>query len=327
MNTRPTINAMTVDVEDYFHVYAFADRVRPSDWDHFESRVVPNTYRLLRLLGHHDVKATFFVLGWVADRHPRLITEIYRDGHEIGCHSFWHRLVFQLTPDEFRADLIRSRSVLEELTGEAVRLYRAPSFSITQQSLWAYDILAEEGFTIDSSVYPIYHDTYGIPDADPFPHTVQTAHGIVQEFPAAVHRLLGMNVPVSGGGYFRFYPFWWTQYCLRQINTSSASPFMFYVHPWETDPEQPRLSGSLKSRCRHYFHLAKTEDRLHRLLAQFQFASMSDALVADGATTARSLYTRDKSIRCTEDALVTEASEQLQLQPQIGRRMSAEPVL
>ena len=281
MSMQPVINALTIDVEDYFHVYAFADRIRPDDWRSYESRVVANTHRLLRLLRRRDVTATFFILGWVADHHPRLVLDIQKDGHEIGCHSHWHRLVFELTPEEFRKDLIQSRSILEELTGEAVRLYRAPSFSITKESLWAYDILADEGFTIDSSVFPIYHDTYGMPDADPFPHDVETSSGTVQEFPAAVRRLLGLNVPVSGGGYFRFYPFWWTEHCFRQINTRFQRPFMFYVHPWEVDPDQPRLSGTLKSRCRHYFNLAATERKLGRLLTKFSFSSMSQCLEAD----------------------------------------------
>jgi len=272
------LNAMTVDVEDYFHVSGFADRVPVRDWDSLPSRVAENTRRVLRVLDRHQTRATFFVLGWVAERHPGLVREIHRAGHEVGCHSYWHRLVYDLTPDELRADLIRARDVLQDITGDAVTLHRAPSFSITRRSLWAFEVLAELGFTSDSSVYPVYHDRYGIPDADPRPHTIHTTAGDIVEFPAAVVNVCGMRCGVSGGGYFRLYPWFFTRLCLEGVNRDSGRPFVFYIHPWELDPDQPRLAGSLLSRFRHYQNLSTTEHKLDRLLPRFRFGSMSDSL-------------------------------------------------
>ncbi len=273
-----SINPMTIDVEDYFHVSAFADRVRPRDWEHFPSRVVANTQRLLKLLERHNTQATFFILGWVAERHPELVRDIQRDGHEIGCHSHWHRLVYDLTPDEFRADLVQARDVLQEITGEPVTLYRAPSFSITRASTWALDVLADEGFTGDSSIYPVYHDRYGFPEADPDPHRVLTPSGLITQFPGSALRLCGFRLPISGGGYFRLYPGWFTQQCLSRFQRRMQRPFMFYIHPWEVDPDQPRMPGSWKSRFRHYQNLATTELKLDWLLPKFTFGTMGQAL-------------------------------------------------
>ena len=273
-----SINPMTIDVEDYFHVSAFADRVRPRDWEHFPSRVVANTQRLLKLLDRHSTHATFFVLGWVAERHPELVREIQHAGHEIGCHSYWHRLVYDLTPDEFRTDLVQARDVLQEITGQAVTLYRAPSFSITRESTWALDVLADEGFTIDSSIYPVYHDRYGFPEADPDPHNVLTLSGTITEFPGSALRFCGFRLPISGGGYFRLYPARFTHQCLSYFRRKNDRPFMFYLHPWEVDPDQPRMPGSWKSRFRHYQNLATTEQKLDWLLPQFKFGTMGQAI-------------------------------------------------
>lgn len=274
----PCANAMTVDVEDYFHVSGFADRISPSDWDHFPSRVETNTRQLLELLSRHSVKGTFFVLGWIADRFPELVKEIQDAGHEIGCHSYWHRLVYDLTPKEFRDDLSLSRKLIEDVTGVAVTLYRAPSFSITRRSLWALDVLAEEGFTCDSSIYPVYHDRYGIPNGDRFPHRILTTGGELFEFPGAVTSFSGMNLAVSGGGYFRLYPKWMLDRCLKSL---SPHPFMFYIHPWEIDPDQPRLPGSILSRLRHYQNLSGTSRKLEWLLPRFPFAPMGTVLEAE----------------------------------------------
>ncbi len=276
-----TINAMTIDVEDYFQVSAFADRISPRDWPQYPSRVEQNTHRLLRLLDRTGLRATFFVLGWVAERFPQLVRAIARDGHEIGCHSHWHRLVYDLTPEEFREDTLRAKNVLEDIVGERVTLYRAPSFSITPRSLWALDILAELGFDCDSSIYPIRHDRYGIPGADPFPHILRTSAGDLCEFPGSVYRLSGLSVPISGGGYFRLYPAQLTASLLERVNVRSGRPFMFYIHPWEVDPEQPRLPGSLRSRFRHYQNLASTERKLEWLLPRFRFGAMGDVLAAE----------------------------------------------
>jgi polysaccharide deacetylase family protein (PEP-CTERM system associated) len=248
---------------------------------------VANTQRLLDLLAVYSVSATFFVLGWVAERFPQLVREICAAGHEIGSHSHWHRLVYEQTPEEFRADLIYSRRVLEEAAGVAITCYRAPSFSITSRSLWALAILVEEGFEVDSSVFPIWHDRYGIPDAPRNPHELQTPAGSIWEFPPSVQRVAGVNWPVSGGGYFRLYPAWVTRRALRRIN-AQQQPFMFYVHPWEIDAGQPRLEvGSASGRARHYLNLHSTHDKLKTLLQEFDFGTMSQAIA--GIRSARRL--------------------------------------
>ncbi|MHC4875301.1 MAG: XrtA system polysaccharide deacetylase [Planctomycetota bacterium] len=280
MTQQPLTNAMTVDVEDYFHVSGFADRISPREWSDFPSRVVASTQRILRVLDAHQTAATFFVLGWVAERFPQLVRDIRKAGHEIGCHSHWHRLVYDLSPDEFRDDLRTSRDVLQDIIGEPVQLYRAPSFSITRQSLWALEILADEGFTGDSSIYPVYHDRYGIPDADPVPHRIATSAGMVDEFPGTALQLSALRLPISGGGYFRLYPFRFSRFCLNRYSRQSNRPFVFYIHPWEVDPDQPRLPGRLLSRFRHYQNLHTTEHKLNALLPQFRFSTMTDSLAS-----------------------------------------------
>jgi polysaccharide deacetylase family protein (PEP-CTERM system associated) len=271
-------NAFTVDVEDYFQVSGFERQIPRSQWGSYESRVVENTRRVLRLLERHQVRATFFVLGWVAERYPGLVREIHRRGHEIGSHSYWHRLIYQQTPEEFRADLRRSRDVIEDAIGEPVTAYRAPSFSITASSLWAIDILAEEGFKIDSSIFPVHHDRYGIPGAPRDLHRLAARDGSLWEFPPSVCRLLGLNVPVSGGGYFRLYPLSLTRACIRRLQRA-GKPYMFYVHPWELDPEQPRLRlGSRVSRFRHYVNIAGNERKLDALLGTVRFGRITDVI-------------------------------------------------
>ncbi len=273
------LNALTIDVEDYYQVSGFERHVPRERWGEYESRVVANTHRLLRLLDERQVPATFFVLGWVAEQYPQLVRDIHRAGHEVASHSYWHRLVYELTPEEFRDDLVRSRDVLEQIIGERVTAYRAPSFSITNKSLWALDILAAEGFTADSSIYPIYHDRYGIPDAQPHLHRLSTASGELWEFPAAVVRMAGLNLPVSGGGYFRLYPLPLTVRALRHVNRALRRPFVFYTHPWEFDPGQPRLKfGSWLGRRRHYLNLRSTERKLRGLLAAFEFGRLRDVV-------------------------------------------------
>jgi len=269
-------NVFSVDVEDYFHVQAFAESVSPRQWDQLESRVVANTDRLLDLLDRRQTRGTFFVLGWVADRFPDLVRRIHRAGHEIGCHSYWHKLIFEQTPEEFRHDLRRATAVLSDLTGEPVRVYRAPSFSITERSLWALDILIDEGYEVDSSIFPVHHDTYGIPDANPAPHVISRPNGRIREFPPAVRCKRFGNIPVAGGGYFRIYPLQLTLHWLRNINRKEHRPFVFYIHPWEVDPDQPRLPAGRKSRFRHYRNLHTTEMKLHRLLQEFRFHALAD---------------------------------------------------
>jgi polysaccharide deacetylase family protein (PEP-CTERM system associated) len=268
------LNAFTVDVEDYYQVSAFERDIERSAWGSLESRVVANTQRLLEVLARHNTLGTFFVLGWVADKFPALVREIATAGHELGSHSYWHRLVYEMTPAEFREDLRRSIGVIEAAAGVRVNRYRAPSFSITARSLWALDILVEEGIAVDSSIFPVRHDRYGIPDADPRIHVRQTSLGPITEFPPTVADLGGFRLPVGGGGYFRLYPLAFTAHCLRQIN-AKRQPFMFYIHPWEIDPKQPRLRHARPvARMRHYVGLWRTQRRLEKLLASFRFGTM-----------------------------------------------------
>ena len=275
----PITNAFTVDVEDYYQVSAFERHVSRDQWNLYESRVEANTRRMLCLLSRHGVKATFFVLGWVGQHYPRLVREIHQAGHEIASHGYWHHLIYNQTPDEFRNDIRLSRKVLEDIIGVGVYIYRAPSFSITERSRWALEILVEEGFFVDSSIFPIYHDRYGIPGAKPFLHQITTPAGSLWEFPPSIVRFAGQNLPVSGGGYFRLFPLFWTMWCLKHIGLSSGQPFIFYVHPWEIDPEQPRFNNaSRKSRFRHYINLRKTQQKLDAILPKFRFAPVSEVI-------------------------------------------------
>lgn len=271
-------HCFTVDVEDYFHVQAFSGVIRPQEWERFESRVVANTQRILELLNRHRVLGTFFVLGWVAERHPGLVREIVEAGHELATHGYGHQLVYGQTPAEFREDLRRSLAVLQEIGGRRVVAYRAPSFSITRRSLWALDVLAEEGIEVDSSVFPVRHDNYGVPDAPRHPYLIERGAGTLIEFPPTVVQRLGWNVPASGGGYFRLYPFWLTRRLLRSVPREHGQPFMFYIHPWEVDPDQPRVAAPWRSRFRHYQNLSTTLHKLHRLLQSFAFGTVSEVL-------------------------------------------------
>jgi polysaccharide deacetylase family protein (PEP-CTERM system associated) len=273
----PVLNALTVDVEDYYHVSGFEEIVDRKDWDRYEPRVGESTRKLLTVLDRAAVRATFFVLGWVAERQPKLVRDIQRAGHEIGCHGYWHRLIYRQTPDEFRADVRRARQLLEDLTGRAVTAYRAPSFSVTRQSLWALDVLIEEGFHYDSSIYPTLHDRYGLPGAPRWPHRVVRPSGELWEFPPALYTNALYPLPVGGGGYFRLYPYAVTRHGLRTIN-ARGKPFAVYLHPWELDPEQPRLPASRLRAFRHYVNLHKTERRLVKLLRDFPLGTLTEVL-------------------------------------------------
>ena len=267
----------TVDVEDYFHVSAFASNIRVEDWDQYECRVEQNTRRVLEIAAESNTRGTFFVLGWVAQRYPQLVTEIQSAGHEIGCHSQWHQLVYELGPERFRADLIESRDVLQDITGQPVTMYRSPSFSITKNSLWALEILAEEGFDTDSSISPVHHDRYGIPDAPLVPHVIPTPSGSIREFPGMVYRFGKTNIPVGGGGYLRLLPWMATKRLLNGVR-SQQRPLNVYIHPWEFDPEQPRIAASLKSKFRHYQNLKTTAGKIRSMLQQFNLGRMSEVL-------------------------------------------------
>ena len=241
-STKEIVNAFTVDVEDYFQVTAFEGHIGRDRWDDFESRVEKNTRRLLELLAKHQVHGTFFILGWIASKHPQLVRDIHAAGHEIGSHSYWHHLVYDLSPDEFRQDLCHSRTVLEDLVGEPVTIYRAPSFSIVERSKWALEILAEEGFTVDSSIFPIHHDRYGIPGAECQIHPIETAAGVITEFPPTVFRASRYNLPISGGGYFRLYPFAMTRYCLARSSARTTTHSCFTPIPGKSTPTSQDLA-------------------------------------------------------------------------------------
>ncbi len=272
------LNALTVDVEDYYQVEAFAKVVRREDWGKWESRVERNTTLLLEMFARHDVRGTFFTLGYVAEQHPQLIRDIAQAGHEIACHSYYHRLVYEQTPEEFRADLRQAKHRLEDLIGASVNGYRAPSYSITAQSLWALDILIEEGFSYDSSIFPVHHDRYGMPEAERFPHVLQRPTGKIIEFPPSTVRMRGTNFPISGGGYFRLYPYWLFRMGWQRINRSEAEPGIFFLHPWEVDPDQPIVQGTRLNIWRHRVNLSQTQNKLERLLSDFTFAPIQEVL-------------------------------------------------
>jgi len=276
-------NIASADIEDYFQVEAFAGSIDRSTWQSYSCRVERNTHRLLDLFDECGVTGTYFILGWVAERYARLVREIAGRGHELGCHSYWHRPVHKLSPGEFREDTQRAKDLIEQASGESVCGYRAPSFSITSRSLWAFDVLAELGFTYDSSVFPVSHDVYGMPDAPRSPFVVRTPSGSIIEYPMATFRLgRGPNLPVGGGGYLRIFPYWYTETGVRRAWRDGV-PVVSYIHPWEVDPDQPRLAGPLKSRLRHYTNLSKTEERWRKLVQLGPFSSFRDSRLADSA--------------------------------------------
>jgi polysaccharide deacetylase family protein (PEP-CTERM system associated) len=279
-NPTRVINAMTVDVEDYFHVSVFDGVIPRHRWEHLPSRVCRNTERLLEMLASARVLGTFFVLGWVAERFPRLVRQIADEGHEIASHGYAHRLVYDQTPAAFREDVRRAKALLEDASGAHVAGYRAPSYSITPRSLWALDVLVEEGYTYDASIFPIRHDRYGIPVSARYPYAVERTRGTLVEVPASTVRVGPSNLPIGGGGYFRILPYCWTRWGIARVNENERRPAVFYLHPWEIDPDQPRLSAGLLSRFRHYRNLALTERRFRQLLADFAFAPVRDLLIA-----------------------------------------------
>jgi len=279
MNLPPC--AFTVDVEDYFQVDAFSDVIPVSTWSDYEPRVVANTSRLLDLLDEHQVRGTFFVLGWIAERHADLVRNIAGRGHEVASHGMSHQRVVTQSPELFRRETRDSKRLLEDLIQAPVVGYRAATYSITVQSLWALDILHEEGFLYDSSIFPVRHDRYGIPDAKTAPHRLETPGGkAIVEYPLTAARIFGVNIPVAGGGYFRLLPYGLTRRGLRRVQAEGRA-VAFYLHPWEVDPGQPRIRGARwRSRFRHYLNLDRTLPRLNRLLRDFQFSTMRDCLSA-----------------------------------------------
>jgi polysaccharide deacetylase family protein (PEP-CTERM system associated) len=277
-------NALTIDVEDYFQVSAFAPYIARADWERRECRVERNVDRILALLDEHDTQATFFTLGWIAERYPQLVRRIVEQGHELASHGYGHERASDLAPAAFRADIERAKGLLEDLGGAPVCGYRAPSFSIGPGNLWALDTLARTGHRYSSSIYPIRHDHYGMPDAPRFAH--RAADGLI-EIPITTLRLFKRNLPSSGGGYFRLLPYALSRWMLRQVNAVDGESAVFYFHPWEIDPGQPRIAGiDGKTRFRHYVNIHRMEGRLRSLLRDFRWGRMDHLFLhrADYAT-------------------------------------------
>ncbi len=275
-------NALTVDVEDYFQVEAFAKVIDRTDWDNLPCRVERNTEELLELFADAGAVATFFTLGWVAERYPALVRRVVAEGHELASHGFDHRRIDQQSNEGFRNDVRRSKALLEDITGVAVQGYRAPTFSVGRRTQWAHAILADEGYRYSSSVYPIVHDLYGEPDAPRFPFRPEPR---LIEVPATTIRLLGRNLPAAGGGFFRLMPYRLTNWFIRTAERQGDTPCVFFIHPWEIDPDQPRPPHApMRTRFRHYANLRHTKKRLHRLLRDFSWTRMDRAFLMEDAT-------------------------------------------
>ncbi len=287
---------MTVDVEDYFQVEAFAEIVSRESWDFWPCRVVESTRVALDLFDRYETKATFFFLGWIAKKFPALVREVQARGHELACHSFWHRPVYSLTPAEFREDTQQAKDVIEQASGTRVIGYRAPSWTITNRCMWALDILAEMGFLYDSSIFPIRHDIYGVPGAHRLPYTWSCGNGKnLREFPPATVRIAGLTLPAAGGGYLRILPIRYNEFAFRQMITKHQQSVVVYFHPWELDPDQPRIRAKPRSTFRHYTNLGKMQGRVRKLLEQYSFGTFRSVLEQSGAV--KNSLTTDSSNR------------------------------
>ena len=284
----PLVNALTIDVEDYFQVSAFAPHIRRSEWNTRECRIERNVGRILEMLAVQNTKATFFTLGWIAERYPQLVRQIVEQGHELASHGYGHERASDLTEVAFFADIHRAKVILEDLGGAEVKGYRAPSFSIGTGNLWAFDTLARAGYRYSSSVYPIRHDHYGMPDSPRFAYQVRPG---LLEIPVTTLRALGRNLPSSGGGYFRLLPYALSRWMLKRVNSLDRQSGIFYFHPWEIDVAQPRVEGiSSKTRFRHYVNISRMETRLAQLLRDFKWGRMDEVFgrnIAGGADVAR----------------------------------------
>lgn len=270
----PIRNALTIDVEDYFQVSAMAPHIRRDDWGSMPCRVERNVDRLLQMLADREVRATFFTLGWIASRYPQMVRRLVEQGHELASHGTAHLRASEQSPQEFAADVRDARHLLEDLGGVAVRGYRAPSFSIGHDNLWAFDVLSEAGYRYSSSVYPVQHDHYGMPDASRFPWEVRPG---LLEIPITTVSAFGRNLPAGGGGYFRLAPYRLSRWAIDRFNRTEAKPAIFYMHPWEIDPDQPRIAGvDWKTRFRHYVNLHRTEPRLRSLLSDFSWGRVDE---------------------------------------------------
>jgi len=277
---REIANALTVDVEDYFQVSALAPYIPRSEWDRIPCRIERNMDVILGLLADSGARATFFTLGWIAQRYPSVVARILAGGHELASHGYAHLRATEQTPTEFLDDIRRAKALLEDIAGMEVRGYRAPSFSIGKTNPWAFDCIAEAGYRYSSSVYPMRHDHYGMPDAPRFPYRVR---GSLLEIPVSTARVLNRNLPAGGGGYFRLLPYAVSRAFIRRVNESDQRPSVFYLHPWEIDAEQPRVPRtSLRTRFRHYVNLHRTVGRLRRLLQDFKWDRMDRVFLSQG---------------------------------------------
>lgn len=279
----PTIkHAMTVDVEDYYHVAAFSKVIDIAKWSDYPSRVERNTDILLELFKRKNIHATFFILGWVAERYPGIVKRIVEQGHEVASHGYSHQLVYSQTPEVFKEETYKSKVILEDQSQQPVSGYRAASYSITAKSLWALDILAELGFTWDSSIFPIRHDNYGMPNSPEQPYLIKTSSGAcLTEFPLTTAKVFGLSVPAAGGGYFRQYPYFVSRYLFNRASLNQTRPQIFYLHPWEIDEGQPRVEGAgWFSRFRHYTNIKRCLPRLENMLDDFSFGTVSESLLS-----------------------------------------------
>jgi polysaccharide deacetylase family protein (PEP-CTERM system associated) len=273
-------NALTIDVEEYFQVHALSNVIKVQDWDEFASGIESNTSIILELLNQNNTKATFFCLGWIAQRHRSLIRCISECGHEVASHGYSHQVIYSQTPEVFREDVSKSKKIIEDIIGRPVLGYRAPTYSITEKTLWALDILEELGFAYDSSIFPVHHDNYGIPSAPRFPYHIEGRN--LTEFPISTFRIGKFNFPIAGGGYFRLFPYMLTKLGLKSIERE-GKPFIFYLHPWEFNPDTPRVGGqSALSRFRTYVNLSGTRDRFKRLISDFNFETAASVLKESG---------------------------------------------
>lgn len=262
-------------------VSAFADLIKFEDWYRYESRIEKNTYRILNLLDGYGIKSTFFILGWVAEHYPKLVKDIHSSGHEVACHGYNHRLIYNLTSEDLREDVRKAKGILEDITGAKVIGFRAASYSIMKKNLWAFDVLIEEGFLYDSSIFPIYHDRYGYPEFSRFPDIIKREGREILEIPLSTMRIFGKNIPIAGGGYLRLFPIRFIEWGIRKINEEEVRPAVIYFHPWEIDPDQPKLYISRLSTFRHYINIHKTLLKIERLLNSFRFGAIRDIFSLD----------------------------------------------
>jgi polysaccharide deacetylase family protein (PEP-CTERM system associated) len=272
------LNILTVDVEDYYHVSAFEPYIHRAEWAYLPSRVEANIMKILDILENHKTKATFFVLGYIAEKIPALIKEIYNSGHEIACHGYAHKLAYTMTPKEFRADVRRARSIIEDSIGTGISGFRATSFSFIKSNLWCLDILIEEGFLYDSSIFPIYHDRYGIPNWQRFPHMILRNSGCIYELPPSTIRIFNNNIPIGGGAYLRLFPLSFICKGIRRINNTESKSAIIYIHPWEIDTGQPRIKVKRLTALRHYAGIRKFEAKIQKIIKEFEFRTAIEVI-------------------------------------------------